>query len=175
MIQGNEVQNLQSNDIATWVIAVATVVYTLGSLALWLLAFRQLRIMQNQQRLLELDFTKQTKYLDSALTHTVIDSHRDIFFEIVKNKELARIFARNSNSTIPKTKERILASVIINHAYAIWLDYTNGLKRESEFENFSKDFADVLATDFIDIRWNEVKDFHSQEFNMFVESLRIEK
>ncbi|KAB8155091.1 hypothetical protein EZY14_004195 [Kordia sp. TARA_039_SRF] len=164
---------ISNTDLPSWITAFATVIYTIGSLALWYISSKQISLLKKQQEIIEKDFEKQQKYLDSASTHAIVDRHRDIFFQIIRDKELVKVFSKASKKRITQTKKDFLASIIINHAQSIWLDFINKVRSEREFDSFKRDFSDVVNMKFIKDRWEKVKDFHSQEFKDFVNNFII--
>ncbi|WP_339697226.1 hypothetical protein [uncultured Roseivirga sp.] len=152
------------DSISTLVIAIATVVYTVGTILLWVSTKKTTKLMSAQ-------IQNQINSNHSLSTHYIINRHKEIFFEIIRNKELLKIFAEESNNSQSNSKRAILASILINHAHSIFIDYNNDVANREYMDSFESDFSDLLRLPFIRNRWMEVRDFHPADFRDFVATI----
>lgn len=147
--------------ISTIVIAVFTIIYTVSTIFLWKENKKTIQLINKQISL-------QINSNYSISTHQIINRHKEIFFEILGNKELLKVFASQSSLSLENSKKKILASILINHAHSIFTDYNSNVANNKYLDSFEKDFGDLLRLPFIRDRWMEVRDFHPTDFRDFV-------
>ncbi|MBU0966977.1 MAG: hypothetical protein KKA54_11440 [Proteobacteria bacterium] len=118
---------------------------------------------------MQLELKKQSLISSSSIQHSIINAHRDLYLEIIKNDELLKVFSSSVNMDKEEARQQMLATMLINHTLRIFLDYKNSMIENINFENFAKDAADLFSLPFVRSRWEEVKHFHPSSFRSYVD------
>ena len=155
------------SELSTVFIAVCTAIYTFGTFLLWATTKRTVELMQ-------LEIKKQSSLSYSATQHSIINAHRDLYLEIIKNDELLTVFSSGVDLEKEEARKQMLATMLINHTLRIFLDYKNSMMEHISFENFAKDAQDLFSIPFIKNRWEEVKHFHPSSFRTYVDDKLIQ-
>jgi hypothetical protein len=141
--------------ISTAVAALFTIVYTIGTFLLWSANKKTIALLAAQ--------------MQSAAHHAVLDSHRELFFEILRNPQLCRVFAADLGLSEEIAREKYLATLLINHARRLYMDHRFNVASEDLLESFARDARELFSMPFVRQRWKEVREYHPQEFVAFVE------
>jgi hypothetical protein len=176
---GREVAQLPAmlNAISSAVVAVTTVVYTIGTFLLWRATRRSLELTESQARLTE----RATR---SAVLDEVFRSHREIFFHLLpRDLPLSSLWEPHHRVVGPGTVSgppdqqaalELFGSILINHAARLFHHYQEGLITEAIWAGTREDIRDALHRPHILKRWYIVRRYHSPEFRMFADALIAE-
>lgn len=159
---------LTVTDIGTVVIAVSTVIYTVGTFLLWVATNKTTKIL-SEQVLYQISIALSTAH------HNTLNAHRDIFLNIISNAELLQLLADDLNLSSEETRKKFLASILINHTLRIFLDYKNRLPYDKDIRSFSMDAGDLFSIKMVRERWDEVKEFHPISFVNYIDSQVLNK
>lgn len=149
-------------EVSTIVTAVATTIYTVGTFLLW-------KGSQETTRLIQQELKNQVAASQSASQHSVLDAHRSLILELLRDEKLLHAFSTELGLTTHDARTKFLATLLINHARRIFIDYSHRLMSDN-IDSFSEDARQLFALPFIQKRWAEVKDLHPHAFRNFVES-----
>ena len=149
-------------EAATVITAIATVIYTAGTFLLW-------KVSRDTTRLLQEELKRQVAASQSNSHHSVLDAHRTLILELMRDEKLLQSFSAELGLTTSDARTKFLATLLINHARRIFVDYNHRLANDN-MDSFSEDARELFSLPFIKQRWSEVKEFHPQGFRNFVES-----
>lgn len=152
-------------DISTIVTAGATVVYTVGTFMLW-------KVSRDTTCLVRDELKNQIAASHSASQHAVLDAHRTLILELLQDESLLHTFSSELKMTKEEARTKFIATLLINHARRIFIDYNHRLTSDS-IDSFTEDARELFSLPFIRERWNEVKSFHPQNFRNFVDTRLI--
>lgn len=156
-------------DYFTLVMAISTVIYTIGTFLLWWVNKRNVNALEQQLLVLKEQLERQGVFNKVLASNSALDSHREIWLPIISNPILLGSL-QNHN---PKEEERVgaefLGSVLINHCARIHLNFQHELFDASEFSSFSRDARYLFSLPLVRWRWNGVAKYHSSEFVKFVQ------
>lgn len=153
-------------DLANYVIASATIIYTLGTFLLWRVTTRSARSIEDQLH-------RQNDYYESSSGHSTIDAHREIFLAIIGDADLAEIVFADDPKDISESlsiKRDIITSILINHCLRIYVDYQNGIQNNDNLEQFIADAQSMFSIPVVIQRWNHVKGSHRRDFREFIDT-----
>lgn len=151
------------NELSTLITASATVVYTLGTFLLWKVNRQTLQMVQREVQ-------NQISSSHSASYHGVLDAHRELILELLRDEKLLGVFSTELGYTKDQTRSKFIATLFINQASRIFADYNHHLAGEQTMESFSSDAAQLFSLPFIKERWQEVKVCHSVAFQKYVDT-----
>ena len=155
-----------SIEVSTAILALCTIIYTLGTLLLWYSTHKTTRLVERQISL-------QTAANRSAAWHNLLDSHRDLYLQIISNDKLLKSFGTSAEGTHQEVREKYLATLMINHALRIYLDYENRLDMPEELEGYVKDLQSMLQFGFVKNRWEEIREYYPSSFKEFMEQVKV--
>lgn len=104
--------------------------------------------------------------IKSQAAHSLVGAHRSLFMPIITSRSLARLATANETNSF---SGKMLASMMINHASAMFSDVKNGLVSGSDMDTFERDLLDLFALPIVRDRWGEVREFHQKDFIEFVD------
>jgi len=156
---------LSTTDLSSIIIVACTVVYTLGTLFLWYLTNKNILLVKQQIEI-------QNAASRSTAWHTLLDSHRDLYLEIIGNEELLTLFSKETNIEANEVRKKYLATLMINHALRIFLDYQNKLDIPDERQGFVNDLRSMLKYGFVQARWDEIRSFYPHSFTTFIDGVK---
>jgi hypothetical protein len=104
----------------------------------------------------------------SASQHSVLDAHRSLILELLRDEKLLHTFSSELGLTTHEARTKFLATLLINHARRIFVDYSHRLMTEN-LDSFTEDARQLFSLPFIRKRWDEVREFHPQAFRSFVD------
>lgn len=150
--------------------------YTAITLFLWITTRKTIQLnaaMVEQNAKMIDQMINQVQYQialnNTSSDHKVVDSHRELFLSIILNPELLKILADNSKVATSVIQKNYLATFLINHCSVIFSYKQNKIISLNFLESFAKDSQHLFAMPFIKERWEQVKDFHTSDFQHFVE------
>ncbi len=155
-----------TTELTAIIISACTVVYTIGTLSLWYLTYKNIQLIKQQ-------IDVQSAMGRSAAWHNVIDSHRDLYLEIIKNDELLKLYSEEVGQEPGLVRKKYLATMMINHALRIFLDYSNKLDIPEDQEGYTNDLHSMLNFKFVQERWGEVRNFYPQSFREFIDQIKV--
>ena len=100
---------------AATVIAIATVVYTIGAFFFWRSNRRLLDDLGQQVR-------RQTILAQAASDHAGFDAHRELFLELIREQDFLTVLSKGFGLTPEETKAKFIATLLINHACRVFVD-----------------------------------------------------
>lgn len=160
-----ENSGISLTEISTIVTAVSTVIYTVGTFMLWSTSNKTADLIRQQ-------ISNQVASNNSIAHHATLDAHRDLFINIIKDKDLLNIYAADFCSSADDARHKLLASLLINHTLRIFEDICQYSLVDSRgsFDSFVEDARELFTLSFVRDRWMEVKEFHPPKFRAYVES-----
>lgn len=144
--------------LTDWLTLVTSIFALIVNVTLLLVATRNIRIIRAQ--------------LKSQSYHQIIDSHRNLFLDIIKSDELLNAI---SDSNIDETRKTMLASVIINHASRIFNDFVNDIAHIGNKDSFLEDLVETFQIEIVSARWPQVRAYHNKDFRDYIEKEVIPK
>lgn len=109
----------------------------------------------------------------TAAEHNIVDSHRELFLNILQDEYLLKIFADQAKVSPDKVRKRLLGTFLINHCLTIFHYHSSRVIKETETENFVRDARTLFMLPFLRERWAEVKSFHPVSFQTFVDKVLL--
>jgi argonaute-like protein implicated in RNA metabolism and viral defense len=94
---------------------------------------------------------------------------REVYSGILNDKEASKILAKERGVNATSLKRDYLGSFLINQASEAYRLYKNSLIPADLWETISQDMKDLFKWGFISVRWEEVKKYHSVDFQNFVD------
>lgn len=99
-------------------------------------------------------------------------SHRDLFFEILKDKDFITRVAPNS-SAVEQFKTEMLGTILINHCEQIYRTAKNNLFNSDDWVGLQNDIEDFFSWNIVKTRWQSNRRFYSEDFQNFVDNMTI--
>ena len=152
------------SDFGTILTAVFTGIYTIGTFLLW-------HSTKKTTLLLSRQLQNQVAANISVAHHAVIDAHRSLYLEVIRDPAFLKIFAHDMGVKEDQARTKLLATLLINQALRIFWDYKENIADHKGIEGFRRDAQDLFSLPFIRERWEEVKKYHSPEFRSFIDSM----
>lgn len=121
-------------------------------------------------------FTRRTvqallSQLRSQSSHQIVEAHKSLYMPIVSNPDLSRIV---SGGEPTKFQQRMLGSMMINHAGRIFAEFKHKIRSPGDMARFQTDMRDMFTLGLVASRWPEVKTFHDADFMAFVDAALAE-
>lgn len=157
-----------TEDFSSVVVAIATVIYTLGTFLLWLANKESVDLLKRQLLLLEVQVTRQDAFNKALISNAALDSHREIWLPIISNPSLVNLLQSNNPSIAEKTIAEFLGSILINHCARIHFSFHYGFSNADEFASFSRDARYLFNFPLVRWRWEGVSKYHSPDFVKFI-------
>lgn len=154
--------------IAAVITAVATIVYTAGTLFLWIATRRNVVALEMQLRLLEEQTTHQKRFNGVLASNAVLDAHREIWLPVISNPKLTSLLIQSSPADADRTAAEFLASILINHCARIFQNYENKIIDDSGFKAFCRDARHLFSFPLVSWRWQSVAKYHTESFGRFI-------
>ena len=117
-------------------------------------------------------FRVSTRVTRFNIQHDLAKSHRELFFELIRDPELARVLDETrelSDLTDISTKERMYVSLLINHTLSVWNAYSAGSMELTEPQRAN--MAHFFRLPTTQLVWRHARAFHKADFVHFVEEL----
>ncbi|MDR2125651.1 MAG: hypothetical protein LBP63_02310 [Prevotellaceae bacterium] len=102
----------------------------------------------------------------------IIDSHRDLFFEILKDEYFVSKVAPNSNE-IEQFKTEMLGTILINHCEHIYKTAKNNLFSNDDWIGIQNDIEDFFNWSIVKTRWQSNRKFYSEDFQTFIDNIAV--
>lgn len=154
-----------ASEISAIVIAACTFIYTIGTLLLWNSTRKTIALLKEQVEI-------QNAASKSTAWHKLIDSHRDLYLEIIANDKLLKLFSKEIHLDPHEVRRKYLATLMINHALRIYLDYQNKLNIPEDLKGYVNDLHSMLQFRFVQKRWDEIKGFYPDAFKDFFDQVK---
>jgi hypothetical protein len=100
------------------------------------------------------------------------DSHRDLFFEVLKDQDFIARVAPNPNA-IEQFKTEMLGTILINHCEQIFRTAKNNLFSSDDWVGLQNDIEDFFNWNVVKTRWQSNRRFYSEDFQNFVDNMTI--
>lgn len=153
---------------ATIVIAVATVIYTIGTFLLWHTSRCNVVALENQLQLLSRQLDIQVQFNKTIAHGASLDAHREIWLPMVSNPELLSLLQANPPDDRGRAAGELLGSIIINHCSRIFSHFSDKIFDQSELPAFARDAQHLFSYPLVRWRWQDVLQYHSDDFVEFV-------
>jgi hypothetical protein len=160
--------SISDASLATIIIAIATVVYTIGTLLLWWTTRKSIEIFQKQFE----EFRKATSadFIDRS-----IESQRHIWSVVISNDKVRSLIAEGLNIPEFVLVKDVVGSMLINNASRAYTQYECGNFAADELPSLKEDIADMFSLPFMKDVWISVRPYHSSSFVAFIENLLTEE
>lgn len=100
----------------------------------------------------------------------IIASHRDLFFEILKDKDFVARVAPDSNA-VEQFKTEMLGTILINHCEQIYRTAKNNFFTDDDWQGLQNDIEDFFSWNIVKTRWQSNRRFYSVDFQDYVDGL----
>jgi hypothetical protein len=148
--------------MAAVITAIMTIIYTFGTLLLWMSTRSTVKILKTQ-------LDNQLRQIKSASNSQIITSHRELFLTILQDEHLsAALFGKKRGVDADSIRRRWLGTILINHCYLIFAEHQTGVI-SGEFYEFVEDAKDLFSFGLVRSRWEEVRAFHQADFARFID------
>jgi hypothetical protein len=148
--------------------AVATVIYTVGTFLLWHTSRSNVKALESQLALLNTQLDFQVQFNRAVAHGATLDAHREIWLPVVSNRELLSLLQANPPDDRNRTAGELLGSIVINHCSRIFAHFSDGIFDASELPAFSRDARHLFSYPLVRWRWQDVAKYHSDDFAKFV-------
>lgn len=102
----------------------------------------------------------------------IIASHRDLFFEVLKDKDFVAKVAPNPEA-VEQFKTEMLGTILINHCEQIYRTAKNNFFSSDDWEGLQNDIEDFFSWNVVKNRWQSIRRFYSEDFQNYVDNLTI--
>jgi hypothetical protein len=153
--------------------AFITFCYTLITFFLWRTTQKAVRLNALTVEVLTKQVNHQIALSYTTSQHKIIDSHREMFLNILRDEDLLRIFASDAGVAPERVHRRFLGTFLINHCLTIFLYHANQVVDNRQTENFVKDARALFRLPLLRERWEEVKTYHPTSFQTFVDNVLL--
>jgi len=118
------------------------------------------------------ELSKQTARLENSIKGNTVaqisSSHRELWSLLIVNPTLYTQYI--DSASIDDKRLNSFLSMIINHAYSIWQQYSLGNLPEDFWKPVSRDIIKTIESKPVYDRWQVVKEFHPEPFRSFVDN-----
>ena len=153
---------------STLVVAVAKVVYTIGTFMLWIVGRASYSAMKSQVDLIKLQYDSQSEFNKAVTKGATLDAHREIWLPIVSNPELAQLLEVEEPDDHNRVACDFLGTILVNHCSRIFDNYRANIYDATELDAFKRDARHLFSYPLVKWRWKEVAKYHSTPFNDFI-------
>ena len=157
---------LSFGDVGNILTAIFTAIYTIGTFLLWIST-------RKTTKLLARELQNQVASNASTAHHNVLDAHRNLYLDIIRDSCLLKILASSMGVNEDEARSKFLGTLLINHTLRIFWDYKNNLADARSLDSFQRDVSDMFSFPFVRKRWEEVKKFHPPEFQIFIDNALV--
>ncbi|GAB3430721.1 hypothetical protein [Niabella aquatica] len=159
--------------IADWpnkVIAISTVIYTLGTFLLWRISITNTRQNRKTISLTEEQIKRDTEIKQVEYISTIHKNFREVYSTFLKDEKSLQILSDNLGGTDTKiVRQNYLASFLINHAYELFEFNQYKLLPDDFWKRTEIDMRALFQWQFVNDRWQRIKTIYSPEFQKFIE------
>lgn len=149
-------------EIATLVIAIATVVYTIGTFLLW-------KVTNETVRLTKLEISRKEQLLRATFVSSIYTGFREIYTSIITDKEQIKLLAKEQNCSEKQIREKYIASFLINHSYELFKYNSDSLIPSELWENIIIDMRELFKWKLIITKYIEIRPLFPSEFIEFID------
>jgi len=100
----------------------------------------------------------------------IIASHRDLFFEVLKDKDFVARVAPDPNA-VEQFKTEMLGTILINHCEQIYRTAKNNFFTDDDWQGLQNDIEDFFSWNIVKTRWQSNRRFYSLDFQDYVDGL----
>lgn len=100
----------------------------------------------------------------------IMSSHRDLFFEIIKDNDFVTRVAPNPKD-VEQFKTEMLGTILINHCEHLFKTAKYNLFSNDDWEGIQNDIMDFFTWSIVKKRWENNRSFYSVEFQNFVDKI----
>lgn len=154
------------NDYANLIMAFATLIYTAGTFLLWWTTRRTVKLAERQADQIQ-------NNLKGQIIGELIRDHRSLYGLILVNRELLGRVAKEAGETEDVFARKTLATMMINQASAIHVQYRYSNLDSALWNVMRDDIKDLFGWPFVRETWEKVKAYHSREFQDLVDSIIV--
>jgi hypothetical protein len=151
------------NDYSTLIIAITTVVYTFGTFLLWKTTRDSAKLAHQQAKINE-------RRLKANLYSNIVNTHRDFFFNILSNSDFYSIITDGMTTNKENVYKEFIGTWLINHASQIYIHHQEGNFDNELWLGVVEDMKDMFKWSIVADRWDQVKNYHTYSFRLFVEN-----
>ena len=155
--------DLALSDYAVLAIAIATIIYTVGTFLLWKTTKESLVLMKNE-------FLNTRKQTESGFVANTTSLHRDIYSIILSDNELLKLFAGNEDIDLIEVKHGLIGTLLINNVMQAFYHYKNSLINEDIWNIIASDTKELFKLKIINERGDEIRNISSQDFKDFIDT-----
>lgn len=163
---------VSSGSISDIVIALSTVVYTIGTFLLWVTTKRNTELLSREIQELRAQRERERSFNRVLIDNSVIDAHRELWYAILNNAKLLNLLISPSSPTkedVPAAE--LLGSILINHCARVHLAFQEEIYDVGQIDAFARDARSMFNYPLVKWRWNQVSKYHTRPFIDFVEKM----
>lgn len=157
--------------VAALVGAASTAIYTIITTFLWFENRRTLRVLRQQLQLLEQQLAQQAAFNRSLAYHEIVNSHRDLLRLLIETQVADRALVLEGETDSAKVKERLVATAMINHCQAMFVDSEAGIIDPQHWESFMRDTRGMFQIPLVRERWETARGYYPPKFQAFIDSV----
>lgn len=146
-------------DFFTGLIALATVVYTIGTFLLWTSTRDTARLAKQQAEL-------NDQRLKAQIYTEMVEAHRTLFLTILQNEELCKHLVPVGHRE--ESIREFIGTWLINHASLLHLHWAKGSIDHELWAGIKDDMRDLFEWPVVAERWQEVSEYHTTPFREFI-------
>lgn len=159
--------NIQEN--ATVCTAVATVVYTIGSLLMWWTTQKSLKLSRMQLNMMEHQSYRQKELDRLQYISNVHKNFRELYISVLSTEKGVDILRKELGGSNDDVRKNYYASFLINHCYELFEIKSRKLFDEDFWHRIEIDMKDLFEWSFVKSRWKSIKTIYSPEFQEYIE------
>jgi hypothetical protein len=156
---------------AALVAAASTAIYTVVTTFLWFENRRTLRVLERQLLVLDRQLTQQAAFNRSLAYHEIVNSHRDLLRLLIETKVADTALVLEGETDPAKVKERLVATAMINHCQAMFVDSEAGIIDPQHWESFIRDARGMFQVPLVRERWQTARAYYPPKFRAFVDDV----
>lgn len=155
--------NFTFSDYATFVIAVSTVIYTIGTFLLW-------RTTQKSLSLTQMEIQNTRKRMEAGFVANTVAWHRELYTFILSNEDFLKLLATSENMEIQKIKEGFLGTLLINNVMQAFYHNKSNMINSFLWGMILKDTEELFKWRIVSDRWKEIESIVPADFKNFINS-----
>ncbi len=156
--------------VADVVIAISTVIYTVGTFLLWRSTKLNTELLAVQAQELLKHESRSASFNRVVIDNSIVDAHRELWSMILSNQRLFDLLTSKSEPSEENTAAASwLGSMLINHCSRVHLAHHEKIYSEIDIDAFARDARYLFDYPLVRWRWKSVAKYHSQEFRDFVD------
>lgn len=104
--------------------------------------------------------------MKSQSFQALTEAHKTLFMPFVQDLKVANLASDGAGKVV---QERLLASMMINHASRIYSEISDKIIPDYDEDVFRDDLLDLFSFPIVRARWPDVKGYHRPAFVLFVD------